>query len=326
MRAFQVTECGGREVLRITDRPEPEIGPTELLVHVRAAGVNRADILMRQGRYPLATDDNRILGLEAAGEVVRVGSAVTGYRRGDRVFGLVRGGGYAERVAMDYGLAVPVPQGWDWPTAASVVEAWCTAGETLFELGGLAVGEAVLVHAAGSSVGAAAVQMARIAGARVWFTAGSGEKLRRAAALSGGTGINYRTEDVAAVVLRDTDGRGVDVIEDLVGEPHLATNLRAVAAGGRIILVGNVGAPRAELEFGPMFARRIQMKGFTLRNREIGDKREITRRFRERWLPHLESGVASPVIHAVLPFEQAAEAHRILEDAENFGKVVLEMR
>ena len=323
MRAYEVTEEGGGEVLEMAERPVPVAGPSDLLVRVRAAGVNRADLLIREGRYPIPTGDNRILGLEAAGEVVEVGSDTTGFEVGDRVFGLVRGGGYAELVAMDSGLAVPVPEGWDWPTAAAVVEAYCTAGETLFELGGLREGESVLVHAAGSSVGAAAIQLARAAGARIWFTAGSHDKIRRATAICGGTGINYREQDLVEIVMDQTGENGVHVIEDLVGEPHFSRNLAVLAPGGRMIFVGNLGAPTVELELGHMFAKRLQLKGFTLRNRSVEDKRAITGRFRSRWLPRLVSGELSPEIHAVVPFQEAAEAHRILAAGENFGKVVL---
>ena len=292
-------------------------------MRVRAAGVNRADILIREGNYPLPTGDNRILGLEAAGEVVGTGTDVTGFKPGDRVFGLVRGGGYADLVAMDKGLAVPVPEGWDWPVAAAVIEAYCTAGETLFKVGRLCAGEKVLVHAAGSSVGLAAVQLARAAGARVWFTAGSEGKIRRAAALCGGRGINYRQEDFVGTVREESNGDGVDLIEDLVGEPHFERNIEALAPGGRMVMVGNLGAPEAKLVLRQVFAGRLQLMGFTLRNRSVGDKRAITRRFRKNWLPGLVAGSLSPEIHAIVPFDAAAEAHRILEAGENIGKVVL---
>ena len=323
MRAYDIPyPCPGG-ALRMKKRPMPEIGPDDLLVRVRAAGVNRADILMREGRYPLPSGDNTILGLEAAGLVVATGKDVCGFGPGDRVFGLVRGGGYAEYVAMDRGLAVPLPEGWDWPTAAAVAEAYCTAGETLFEIGGLRKGERVLVHAGGSSVGVAALQMARLAGAQIWFTAGSEEKIRRAGTLSGGEGINYREEDFARIVLKRTAGQGVDLIEDLVGEPHFSRNLKVLGQGGRLVCVGNLGAPEVLLELGYMFAKRLQLMGFTLRNRPVADKRAITARFQERWLPQLVSGAVSAEVHAVVPFEEAAEAHRILEAGENFGKVVL---
>ncbi len=323
MRAYEIMETGGRDVLQLVERPDPSVGPTDVLVRVRAAGVNRADILMREGRYPLPTGDNRILGLEAAGEVVRTGTEVVGLNPGDRVFGLVRGGGYADLVAMDMGLAVLVPEDWDWPVAAAVIEAYCTAGETLFEVGRLCAGESVLVHAAGSSVGLAAVQMARAAGARIWFTAGSEEKIRRVAALCGGRGINYRLEDFVEIVRDETKGDGVNVIEDLVGEPHFERNIEALAGGGRMVMVGNLGAPEAKLVLRHVFARRLQLKGFTLRNRSVEDKRAITKRFRENWLPRLVAGSMSPEIHAIVPFDAAAEAHRILEMGENVGKVVL---
>ena len=325
MRAYEISKTGGREVLQLIDWPVPIPGADEMLVRVRAAGVNRADILIREGCYPLPADDNRILGLEVAGEVIELGANAAGFAIGDRVFGLVRGGGYADFVAMDAGLALPIPDEWDWATAAGVVETYCTAGETLFELGGLRAGEKVLVHAAGSGVGVAAIQMARVIGAQIWFTAGSNEKCRRATALSGGRGINYKEQDFVKTVLNETGNRGVDLIEDLVGEPHFARNLNVLAAGGRMALVGNLGSPAAELNLGNMFAKRLRLFGFTLRNRELAEKREITGRFRDRWLPHLRSGTVSPEIFAVISFTEAAEAHRILESGANFGKVVLSL-
>ena len=323
MRAYEIVETGGRDVLQVVRLPDPSVGPTDLLVRVRAAGVNRADILIREGNYPLPTGDNRILGLEATGEVVGTGADVVGFKRGDRVFGLVRGGGYADLVSMDMGLAVPVPEDWDWPVAAAVIEAYCTAGETLFEVGRLRAGESVLVHAAGSSVGIAAVQMARSRGVRIWFTAGSEEKIRRVSGLCGGRGINYRMEDFVEIVRDETKGNGADVIEDLVGEPHFERNINALATGGRMVMVGNLGAPEARLLLRQVFSKRLQLMGFTLRNRSLEDKRAITMRFRENWLPRLVAGSLSPEIHAIVPFHEAAEAHRILEAGENIGKVVL---
>ncbi len=325
MQAYDITETGGQEVLRIEERPVPRVSEEEILVRVRAAGVNRADVLMREGRYPLPHGDNTILGLEAAGEVVKTGEGVANFGPGDRVFGLVRGGGYAQYVAMDAGMAVPVPEGWDWPTAAAVVEAYCTAGETLFEVGRLKEGETLLVHAGGSSVGAAALQLARLTGAQVWFTAGSDKKIRRGELLSGGCGINYRDADFVEVLRSGNAGHGPDLIEDLVGVPHFARNLDVLAPGGRMVLVGNLGADAVEFQLRLMFAKRLQLMGFTLRNRSVADKRAITDRFRKRCLPGLAAGTLSPELHAVVPFGDAAEAHRILESGENFGKVVLSL-
>ena len=181
------------------------------------------------------------------------------------------------------------------------------------------------MHAGGSSVGVAAIQMARTTGSQVWFTAGSQEKISRAVELCGGRGINYREQDFVEVLMDETANRGVDVIEDLVGEPHFARSLEALAPAGRMVLVGNLGAPKVSFSLGQMFARRLQLMGFTLRNRTVEDKRAITRRFRENWLPYLVQGTLSPEIHAVVPFQDAAEAHRILESGENFGKVVLSL-
>lgn len=325
MLAFEIREFGGPNVLRVSNMPEPTLGPEEVLLRVRAAGVNRADILQRQGKYPLPPGDNMIQGLEVAGDVVACGANAGKVREGDRVFGLVRGGGYAEYVAMDHLMAVQIPDKWSYVEAAAVIEVFCTAQETVFGLGELSAGQSILIHAGGSGVGSAAVQMARQAGARVIFTAGSEEKIARAMALGGDVGINYKEQDFLEETLRATAGEGVDVIEDLVGADQMTDNLKALKSGGRLVLVGNLGGEQAQIPLWIMFARRLRILGFTLRNQTVVEKRAITERFRDRWLPLLVDGKMSTVIHGTIPFADAAEAHRTIERNENFGKVILVM-
>ncbi len=325
MRGYEVTEFGGPEVLRMSDMPEPATGPEEVLVRVRAAGVNRADILQRQGTYPMLPGDNMIQGLEVAGDVVARGARASAVDEGERVFGLVRGGGYAEYVALDHRMAVPIPEDWSYVEAAAVIEVFCTAQEAVFGLGELTAGQTILVHAGGSGVGSAAIQMAKQAGATVIFTTGSDEKIARAKALGGDVGINYKTQNFLEETRRATGDDGVDVIGDLIGAPYLMDNLQALKSGGRLVMVGNLGGREAQLELWIMFARRLKILGFTLRNQSVAEKRAITERFRERWLPLLAAGEMSSVIHKTLPFAEAAEAHRLIERNENFGKVILVM-
>ncbi|MSP68025.1 MAG: NAD(P)H-quinone oxidoreductase [Alphaproteobacteria bacterium] len=323
MRAVEVWETGGPEVLRVRDVPRPVPGPEEVLVRVRAAGVNRADAMIRDGSYPLAVSNTRILGLEIAGDVVGRGERATEVAVGDRVFGLVPGGAYAEYATLDHGMAVPVPPAWSYVDAASVVEVFCTAEETMLGLGRLQAGETVLIHAGGSGVGTAAIQMARHVGARVLFTAGSEDKIRRSLALGGDVGINYRTRDFAEAVREATGGEGVDVVEDFIGGSAFARHLALLKPRGRLVMVGTLGGSVTEFDLRVMFPKRLQILGFSLRNQSIAEKRAITRRFRERWLPLLVEGRTRHILDRTFPLAEAAAAHAVIDRNENYGKVIL---
>ena len=323
MRQVTIPAYGGPEVLTMAEAPEPAAGPGELLVRVGAAGVNRADCLQRAGSYPMPPGLGNVPGLEISGEVVGAGTGVESFVPGDRVFGLVAEGGYAECAVLDAGLAVPLPDGWGFAEGAAVIEVWCTANETVFELGGLRGGQALLVHAGASGVGTAAVQMAKHAGATVFFTAGSRHKIDRVLDLGADHGILYRTEDFVEEVLRITRGEGVDVIEDFIGADYLARNLSVLKPTGTLLLVGLMGGQVAPFDMGGMLRKRLSIRGFTLRAQPLDNKRAIVGRFRERWLPLLAAGSIRPIIHEVVPFAEMRRAHEMMEANANFGKIIL---
>ena len=323
MRQVTIPAYGGPEVLTMVGAPEPEAGPGELLVRVRAAGVNRADCLQRAGSYPMPPGLGNVPGLEISGEVVDAGAGVESFAPGDRVFGLVAQGGYAEHAVLDAGLAVPLPDGWSFAEGAAVIEVYCTANETVFELGGLDAGQALLVHAGASGVGTAAVQMAKHAGATVYFTAGSRAKIDRVLDLGADHGILYKTEDFVEEVLRITRGEGVDVVEDFIGADYLARNLAILKPTGTLLLVGLMGGQVAAFDLGGMLRKRLSIRGFTLRAQPVENKRAIVGRFRARWLPLLAAGAIRPVIDEVVPFAQVRRAHEKMEANANFGKIIL---
>ena len=323
MKQVTIPAYGGPEVLTMSDAPEPEAGPGELLVRVRAAGVNRADCLQRAGTYPMPPGLGNVPGLELAGEVEGTGPGVESFEVGDRVFGLVAEGGYAEHAVLDAGLAVPIPDGWTFAEGAAVIEVYCTANETVFELGGLRDGRSILVHAGASGVGTAAVQMAKQAGANVHFTAGSRAKVDRVLALGADHGILYKTEDFVEEVLRNTRGEGVDVVEDFIGAGYLARNLAVLRPAGTLILVGLMGGQVTPFDLGGMLRKRLSIRGFTLRAQSLENKRAIVGRFRARWLPLLAAGSIRPIIHEVVPFAEVRRAHEMMEADENFGKIIL---
>ena len=312
-------------MLRIAEVPRPVPVPGQLLVRVRASALNRADLLQRAGAYAPPPGESAILGVEIAGEIEAWGDGVEGFRRGQGVFGLIGSGGYAEHCLLDAGMAVPVPAGWSWIEAAAVPEVFYTADTTLFELGELAAGQSVLIHAAGSGVGTACIQLAReIGAARIFCTAGSHEKLARCRELGAPAevvGIHRTTQDFVAEIRRYQDG--VDVVEDFVGIEYLARNLSVLKDGGRLVVVGLLGGWEGTIDLLPVVLRRLQIKGSAMRPRSLDDKRAITRKFQERWLPLLVSGRLKPVIDSVFPLEQAAAAHERLASNESFGKIIL---
>jgi len=253
------------------------------------------------------------------------GPGVEGFAPGDRVFGPVGGGGYAELCLLDHRMAMRMPEGWSFAEAAAVPEVFFTADTTLFVLGQLAAGETVLVHAGGSGVGTACIQMARSVGARVLCTVGSDEKARRAVALGADAAVNYRTHDFAEEVLRLTGGAGVDVVVDFMGASYLARNLAVLRSAGRLILAGVMGGTVTEIDLDSIIVKRLQVKGTVMRSRPLADKRAIAQRFRERWLPLLAEGRLRPVVDSVYPLEQVARAHEALEANRNFGKIILSL-
>jgi len=323
MKAIVIAEPGDESVMRVGEAPEPALGPGDLRIRVAAAAVNRADLLQRQGLYPPPPGASEVLGLECAGEVVEVGADVSGWAPGDRVMALLAGGGYAEQVVVDAGSAMPVPAALSLEEAAALPEVFLTVFLNVFQLGGLAEGGAALVHGGGSGIGTAAIQLVKAAGARIVVTAGSEEKCRRCLELGADVAVNYRDGDFVEAAKQATGGRGVDVVLDSIGAPYLDANLRALATGGRLVLIGLMGGAKAELNLAALLARRLQVIGSTLRARPPAEKAGIVAGFLERFGARVEKGELRPVVDRVLPLAQAADAHRAMKASEHFGKIVL---
>jgi NADPH2:quinone reductase len=315
MKAIVIPKFGNAEVLELRDVPEPECGPEDLLVAVRATALNRADLLQRLGLYPQPGPKpaHDIPGLEYAGEVVRAGARVEGFGVGDRVMGILSGASYAEQIVTHHRLAVRVPDGLSWHEAAAIPEAFITAHDALVQCD-LGCGESVLIHAVGSGVGAAAVQVAKLLGATpIIGTAGSADKLAAAEKLGLDVGIGYKKEDFVDATKRATGGRGADVIVDFVAAAYLERNVRAL------------GGSRAELDLGTLLAKRASIRGTVLRARPLEEKAAATRAFEKAVLPHIASGRIRPVVDSVYPLTRAADAHRYMESNANFGKIILEV-
>ena len=324
MRAVVITEPGGPDVLKIQEVPDPVPGPDEVLVDIKASALNRADTLQRQGGYPApAGSPDDILGLEFSGVVARVGGNVSDLAEGDRVFGLLGGGGYASRVVTHSRMCMRIPDGLDFVQAAAVPEVFFTAYDALFNHCELSMGEAVLIHAAGSGVGTAAVQLAHNAGAYVFGTAGSEDKLRGAAELGMDVGINYREQDFSNVVREHTGGAGVNVLLDVIGADYWDRNLASLALRGRLVLVGTMGGGAVEANLGPLMFKRLRVHGTVLRSRPIEEKITLTNQIKRHVLPLIDSGAIKPVVDKVFPMAEAGEAHRYMESNANFGKIIL---
>ena len=325
MKAIVFEQPGGPGVLRLSEVPNPIPTPEQLLVRVRATGLNRADILQRLGKYPSPQGESEILGLEIAGEVLKVGAAAQGFALGDRVFALVGGGGYAEQATVDYRMALKIPNGWSFYEAAAIPEAFFIAQETIFTLGHLEAGESILIHAAGSGVGTASVQMARSVGARVFVTAGTASKIRKARELGAEGGCNYKEHDFVTWVQEMTHGQGVNLIQDPIGSAYWDRNIQCLRKGGRLVLLGLMGGVTTEINLNTVLTKRLTIMGTVLRSRSLEEKISIVQQFRECWLPLLVSGSICPTIDTVYPLTQVADAHRHMEANKNIGKVVLEV-
>lgn len=322
MRAVLVPEFGGPEVLRLASVPDPRPSEGEIVVGVRASGVNRADLLQRRGLYPPPPGESEVPGLEFAGVVEETGAGATRWRPGDRVMGIVGGGGYAERVVVDERVAVAVPEGMPWSMAAAVPEVYMTAFDAIFRQAGLKRGETLLVHAVGSGVGTAAVQLGRRAGALTIGTSRTASKLQRAADIGLDVGLQGESAWDRAV-RRETDGFGADVILDLVGAPYLARNQAAIAVGGRHVVVGVPGGSRAEIDLRALMARRARLLGTVLRARDVEEKAALAAEFGAEVLPGFAEAWLLPVIDRVYHVSRAADAHRRMEANRNFGKIVM---
>lgn len=323
MRVVEISRHGPPDVLATATRPLPKPGPGEVLIRVAAAGVNRPDCLQRRGLYPPPAGASDLPGLEVAGTVVAVGPGAGELRYGDRVCTLLSGGGYAEFCTASAGLCLPVPANMDIEYAAALPEALFTVWSNLFERGRLECDDTVLIHGGASGIGTTAIQLARIFGARVFATVGNNAKRQLAEDLGAERAVNYQEENFLDVIKPLTDGRGVDLILDMVGGSYLEDNLRLLATEGRIVLIGVLGGAKGQVDLGRMLSKRLTITASTLRNRMPADKGTIAEALEEWVWPHLDAGNLAPVIQDIMPLERAAEAHQILEANGAMGKLVL---
>ncbi|MEE8475830.1 MAG: NAD(P)H-quinone oxidoreductase [Myxococcota bacterium] len=323
MKAIVIDTPGDESCMHIGDVPAPKLESGCLRIRVVATAVNRADLLQRRGFYPPPPGASEILGLECSGEVVEAADDVDGWRAGDRAMALLAGGGYAEEVVVHAGSALRVPDRISLLEAAAVPEVFLTVFRNVFQLGALREGGAVLVHGGGSGIGTAAIQMLKVAGSTIVVTAGSEEKCLRCRELGADVAVNYRVGDFVAAAKEATGGRGVDVVLDSIGAPYLEQNLAALAVGGRLVLIGLMGGAQAELALGPILIRRLQLIGSTLRALPVDEKASIAEAFQGRFGSALEKGSIRPIVDRVMPLEEVAEAHRLIEASEHFGKIVL---
>ncbi|MDP2122290.1 MAG: NAD(P)H-quinone oxidoreductase [Hoeflea sp.] len=325
MRAVEIREPGGPEVLQITTRERPVPKEREVLVRVLAAGINRPDCLQRQGAYPPPPGASDIPGLEIAGEVVAAGAAVTRFKPGDRVCALVPGGGYAEFCCVDETNALPAPGGLTMTEAAALPETFFTVWHNVFQRGGLKAGETFLVHGGTSGIGTTAIQLAKAFGARVLATAGSEAKCAAMRDLGADVAINYRESDFVDAVREATGGKGVDLILDMVGGDYINRNYKAAAVEGRIVQIAFLKGRQAEVDFSLLMMKRLTHTGSTLRARDIAFKAKIADELRQHVWPLLSERKVLPVMDSIFPMEQASAAHQRMEDGDHIGKIVLDM-
>jgi NADPH2:quinone reductase len=322
MTAIEIVRWGGPEVLQACRRAIPKPGPGEVLIKVAAAGVNRPDVMQRKGLYPPPPGASDIPGLEVAGEVVALGNGVHEPAIGALVCALVTGGGYAEYCLAAAELCLPIPKGLDLVEAAAVPETFFTVWTNVFERGGLRAGESVLIHGGGSGIGTTAIQLARVFGASVFVTAGSAEKCRFCEQL-GARAINYHEEDFVDRIQTLTDGKGVNLILDMIGGPYLQRNISCLAVDGRLVVIAVQGGAKAEINLLPIFLNRLTLTGSTLRSRSVAEKVAIAEALSQKVWPLLESGQVKPVIHARYPLVEASAAHSLMESSRHVGKIVL---
>lgn len=327
MHAIEITQYGPPEVLRPCERPDPVPGAGEVLIRVRASGVNRPDVLQRKGLYPVPPGASDLPGLEVAGEIVGGDAAAmadAGFKAGDRVCALVQGGGYAELCVAPVAQCLPVPDGWSDTEAAGLPETFFTVWSNVFDRGRLAAGETLLVQGGSSGIGVTAIQLGKAFGATVLATAGSDEKCAACVQLGADHAINYRTQDFAAEAKRLTGGRGVDVILDMVCGSYVPRELDCLAEDGRLVIIAQLGGSRAEVDFGALMRRRLTITGSTLRPRPVAFKAAIARQLREKVWPLLAERRIRPVLFRTFAAREAAQAHALMETSQHIGKIVLQ--
>lgn len=323
MRAVIADGAGGPEVLSVGELPDPEPGPGEVVLQVAAAGLNRADLLQRQGFYPPPPGASDVIGMECSGTVAALGEGVTGWTVGDQACALLAGGGYAERVAVPAGQLLPVPEGIDLVTAAALPEVACTVWSNVFMVAGLKPQETFLVHGGAGGIGTFAIQLAHQLGATVLTTAGTAEKRAACAALGADVTIDYREQDFVEVVQKSTDGHGADVILDNMGASYLGRNVTALATEGRLVIIGMQGGTRAELDINALLRKRGAVIATALRSRPTEEKSAICASVVEHVWPLVAEGLVRPIVHGTMPLGEVAAAHALMESGTHSGKILL---
>ena len=323
MRAIEIIHPGGPEVLKLCERPLPVLKAGEVLIKVHAAGVNRPDVLQRTGNYPVPPGASDIPGLEVAGEIIDGDFAGSAFKKGDMVCALVQGGGYAEFCAAPIAQCLPVPKGLTALEAASLPETFFTVYSNLFERAKLSGDETLLVQGGTSGIGVTAIQMAHAFGHKVWATAGSDDKCRACEALGAERGINYKTEDFVEVVKAATNGKGADVILDMVAGEYVGREISCLADDGRIVIIALLGGVSGKVDFGQILRRRLTITGSTLRPRPVAFKQMIADKLHQKVWPLIETGKIKPVIFKTFSLEQAEQAHALMETSTHVGKIML---
>ncbi len=323
MRAAITSGAGGPDVLSVTDLPDPEPGPGEVVIAVAATAVNRADLLQRQGHYPPPPGASEVIGLECSGTIAALGEGVTDWAVGDEVCALLAGGGYAERVVVPAGQVMPVPAGIDLVSAAAIPEVACTVWSNVFMVAGLQPGEHFLVHGGAGGIGTFAIQLGSRLGAHVYTTGGTPEKLAACAELGAEVTINYRDDDFVEVVRDRSDGHGADVILDNMGASYLGRNVDALALEGRLVVIGMQGGSKGELDLGKLLRKRGAVVATSLRARPVPEKAAICAAVVEHVWPLVAEGLVRPIVHGTMPLEEVAAAHALMESGDHMGKIVL---
>jgi NADPH:quinone reductase len=323
MRAIEIIHPGGPEVLKLCERPLPVLKAGEVLIKVHAAGVNRPDVLQRTGNYPVPPGASDIPGLEVAGEIVDGDFAGSAFKKGDMVCALVQGGGYAEYCAAPVAQCLPIPKGLSALEAASLPETFFTVYSNLFERAKLSGDETLLVQGGTSGIGVTAIQMAHAFGHKVWATAGSDDKCRACEALGAERGINYKTEDFVEVVKAATNGKGADVILDMVAGDYVGREISCLADDGRLVIIALLGGASGKIDFGQILRRRLTITGSTLRPRPVAFKQMIADKLHQKVWPLIETGKIKPVIFKTFSLEQADQAHALMETSTHVGKIML---
>ncbi|MDN2568384.1 NAD(P)H-quinone oxidoreductase [Aquibium sp. A9E412] len=325
MTAIAITEPGGPMVLKPQTRAVPEPGPGEILIRVKAAGINRPDVLQRQGAYPPPPGASELPGLEAAGEVAALGEGVGRWSVGDKVAALTPGGGYAEYCTVHESNALPIPHGFTFTEAAAIPETFFTVWHNVFQRGALRQGETLLVHGGSSGIGTTAIQLAVAFGARVAVTAGSEEKCRACRELGAERAVNYREEDFVAAIKEMTGGRGADVILDMVAGDYVNRNYAAAAEDGRIVQIALLGGAKATADFSRLMRKRLTHTGSTLRPRPVAVKGAIAAELEDQVWPLLAARKVAPVMDMIFPLAEAWRAHERMEEGSHIGKIVLDV-